>query len=337
MKTLSANYYFYILKIIEGMGLNRAEVAHIVPLELEINPDPKIRIEMRALQDLFIFAEDKLGDPHVGMHVSHNFRISNYGYAGGIYAMCDNIEHSMALSRKYGCLAHTFGEFLASPTSNLINDTVTYIWSPYFELGNDTSLRQITECVVMNYALTINWLAWSFPEGIKKITFRHRATEPISEYSKILGCEVEFGAEVNSLVLDRSAHAAPLPTANPIKLSKLQTTLNQRLAAYAQSSDLTPRVKQSIQNIIELQRPTLSLVAQQLSLSERTLKRHLRAEDTSFQSVLRELKMELCAGYMKEGLAFSEIAQRLWYFDQSALTRAYKSWHGIAPTHHRKN
>jgi len=81
------------------MGLDRRDITHIMPIELEQDPHPSIRITMEALRELFNFAETKLQDPQIGLHVSHNFRISNYGYAGSVFALCENIEHSMTLTR----------------------------------------------------------------------------------------------------------------------------------------------------------------------------------------------------------------------------------------------
>jgi len=39
---------------------------------------------------------------------------------------------------------------------------------------------------------------------------------------------------------------------------------------------------------------------------------------------------------MANGTGLAEIAHILWYSDQAAFTRAYKNWHGEAPTKRRK-
>ncbi|MEP3890712.1 MAG: AraC family transcriptional regulator ligand-binding domain-containing protein [Hellea sp.] len=336
MKTLSVNYYFYVLKILEEMGIKRDEITQIAPFELESNRHPSVRVKMNVLSDLLTFAEDKLKNPHIGIHISHNFRISNYGYGGNIYALCEDIEHSMALVIKYGSLAHSLGRFGAVPEICTVSKSVKYIWFPNFPARDDELYKHITECILSNYALSINWLSWNLPKGVQKMTFRHAPIEPISEYDKVLNCEIEFGAAENSIILDMACHKAPLTTANPLKLSGLQHKLNQKLAAYNRESELIGRVKQILHEMIEHQRPTLALVAKDLSMTERTFKRQLKIQETRFQEILRNVKMELCDSYMKDGLAFSEIAQRLWYYDQSALTRAYKKWHGVSPTQNKR-
>lgn len=336
MKTVSVNYYLYILKILEDMGLDRNEIADSNPFELEVNCHPNARIEMDALRCLFGHAEKVLEDPHIGLHVSKNFRISNYGYAGRIFALSENIEQAMLLTRKYGSLAHTMGTFNKSSQKCKSGEIVKFNWSPSFDRVEDQAHRHITECVISNYALTINWLSWNFAQGVLEVRFRHRPSQHIEEYREILNCDVVFEASENSILIDTKSYTTPLPTANPIKLLSLQNTLNRHLAAYNLKSDISERVKHSLYYLIKHKRPDLKSVAIDLSLTERTLKRHLKNNGTRFQTLLNQVKQELCAGYLKEQISLSEIAQRLWYSDQSAFTRAYKKWHGSSPKQSKK-
>lgn len=336
VKTLSVNYYFYILKILESLGLERDDITHILPSELESSPHPSIRIDIDALSDLFHVAQNKLKDPHIGLHVSENFRISNYGYAGNIFSICETLSQAISMTEKYGCLAHTLGSFRHLPNSSIKSEFAKYIWSPSYPPSEDEKYKHITECVLGNYGLTIGWLGWSLDRSVEKICFRHAAAKSATEYRRILKCDIEFGADENSIFIAKDSLHKPLPTANPMKVALLQQMLNQKLAAYNMETDLTGRVTYVLHEMIKLERPTLLKVSEKLSISERTFKRYLKDKETSFQSILRSVKMELCSDYIKEGLPLSEIAQALWYYDQSALTRAYKKWHGVSPTQRAK-
>ena len=119
-----------------------------------------------------------------------------------------------------------------------------------------------------------------------------------------------------------------------MKLALLEKKLNQLLAQYNMENDLVQRTKFVLHKIIQSQRPTLKSVARELSMTDRTFKRYLKEQGTQFRDLLKEVKIELCDGYIKAGLSYPEIAQLLWYYDQSALTRAYKQWHGAAPSEH---
>ena len=69
-----------------------------------------------------------------------------------------------------------------------------------------------------------------------------------------------------------------------------------------------------------------------LKLSRRTLQRRLRAEKTSFQKVLNEVRADLAARYLSdERLKILEVAMLLGYSSISSFTTAFKSWYDLPP------
>jgi AraC-like DNA-binding protein len=74
-----------------------------------------------------------------------------------------------------------------------------------------------------------------------------------------------------------------------------------------------------------------------LKLSRRTLQRRLRAEKTSFQKVLREVRAVLAVNYLRdERLKALEVAMLLGYSNISAFTTAFKSWYDMPPAEYRQ-
>lgn len=73
-----------------------------------------------------------------------------------------------------------------------------------------------------------------------------------------------------------------------------------------------------------------------LKLSRRTLQRRLKAEKTSFQAVLNEVRAELAVRYLKdERLKALEVAMLLGYSSISSFTTAFKSWYDMPPAEYR--
>ncbi len=74
-----------------------------------------------------------------------------------------------------------------------------------------------------------------------------------------------------------------------------------------------------------------------LQLSRRTLQRRLKAEKTSFQKVLREVRAELAIKYLgDERLKALEVAMLLGYSSISSFTTAFKSWYNMPPAEYRQ-
>ena len=74
-----------------------------------------------------------------------------------------------------------------------------------------------------------------------------------------------------------------------------------------------------------------------LLLSRRTLQRRLRAEKTSFQKVLQEVRAVLAVNYLgDERLKSIEVAMLLGYSNISTFTTAFKSWYDMPPAAYRQ-
>jgi AraC-like DNA-binding protein len=74
-----------------------------------------------------------------------------------------------------------------------------------------------------------------------------------------------------------------------------------------------------------------------LKLSRRTLQRRLRAEKTSFQKVLNEVRAVLAVNYLSDDRVKAlEVAMLLGYSSISSFTTAFKSWYDMPPVEYRQ-
>ena len=73
------------------------------------------------------------------------------------------------------------------------------------------------------------------------------------------------------------------------------------------------------------------------NVAERTLQRRLKAEKTSFQKVLQEVRAELAVRYLSDRrLKALEVAMLLGYSNFSSFTTAFKSWYDMPPAKYRQ-
>ncbi len=83
--------------------------------------------------------------------------------------------------------------------------------------------------------------------------------------------------------------------------------------------------------------PGAGEVASRLNLSVTTLRRKLQYEDTSFQKIKDECRMEAAFQYLScPDFTNSLIAERLGFDESSTFFRAFKKWTGITPGEYRK-
>jgi len=74
-----------------------------------------------------------------------------------------------------------------------------------------------------------------------------------------------------------------------------------------------------------------------LRLSRRTLQRRLKAEKTSFQKVLQEVRAVLAINYLSDDrLKALDVAMLLGSSSISSFTTAFRSWYDSPPTEYRQ-
>ena len=84
--------------------------------------------------------------------------------------------------------------------------------------------------------------------------------------------------------------------------------------------------------------PSADEVSSRLNLSVTTLRRKLHSEQTSYQKLKDECRMEAAFHYLGcPDFSNSAIAERLGFDESSAFFRAFKKWTGVTPGEYRKN
>ncbi len=99
---------------------------------------------------------------------------------------------------------------------------------------------------------------------------------------------------------------------------------------------LVAELRQQLAELLAAGEANADAACRALKLSRRTLQRRLKAERTSFQRVLREVRAELAVKYLgDERLKAFEVAMLLGYSSISSFTTAFKSWYDMPPIEYR--
>jgi len=156
----------------------------------------------------------------------------------------------------------------------------------------------------------------------------------VSPLRKAFDAPLRFDADAAGLVFPAAELAAPLATADTFLYTMMLERL-QQIEAVA-SADLPDRVRHLLASMIYIEGWSAGMLATRLGVSLRTLNRRLADAGTTFKA----LREEACRDAACQLLASTdkptgEIAAILQYSDQSAFTRAFRRWQGVAPTQWR--
>ena len=101
--------------------------------------------------------------------------------------------------------------------------------------------------------------------------------------------------------------------------------------------DIAGQLKRKLADLMARGEANADAACRALKLSRRTLQRRLKAEKTSFQKVLQEVRAVLAVNYLSDArLKSIEIAMLLGYSNISTFTTAFKSWYNLPPAEYRQ-
>lgn len=150
-------------------------------------------------------------------------------------------------------------------------------------------------------------------------------------YRRIFDCEIRFGCTENLFVYDAGELARPLITSDPLSHREVMSFLERNRARNREAQEVIDSVERVLRQNLR-QPPNCERVAQELGLSERTLRRRLAEFATSFQDLLdrqrRNRALELLAN---AGLTIDEVALAVGFTDAHNFRRAFRRWTGSTP------
>jgi AraC-like DNA-binding protein len=98
------------------------------------------------------------------------------------------------------------------------------------------------------------------------------------------------------------------------------------------AQSIEERVRVLIAGKLGRTKVTIDAIAAELSMSVRSLRRHLALADTSYRQILQAHRRSAVEAILRtDGKRPSNLASRLSYSDSAVLSRAFKLWTGVSP------
>ena len=156
-------------------------------------------------------------------------------------------------------------------------------------------------------------------------------------YEAYFRCPVRFDSSHHLIFFDATRLDKPLKHANPLTRKILEEEcreLSDRL-----NTDVT--VKDKIRHELTFSGkdyPTLSQLSQRINMPERTVRRRLAQEGTSYRKIVSEVRMQRAMELLSQSeLSMEQISEALGYSETAGFYHAFKSWTGVAPATYRRD
>ena len=276
--------------------------------------------------------ERQLDDPTVAMRVGRAFPFGSYDVLDYVFATSRGVRTGLDNVLRYFRLLIDQAEMEVESNGSAI---VRY------RLYNDTAglsrySSEFTFSVVLDRLRGCADLDDWTPE---RVTFAHEARSDVSEYEAYFGCPVVFGAKLNEMILPSALLDAPMRRADP----GLNNVLQRHAASLMETLPVAVSFDDSVRRELYLaltageHTPVVDDIAGRLAIGSRTLQRRLREADTSFATLLDELRFNLASRFLADpSMTIGEVGFLLGFSEPSAFNRAFRRWSGDTPGAYRR-
>lgn len=321
-----------MLRFGEARGITAERLlrgTRLTPADLK-NPESTLT----AAQELAVAHQLGAALPQVadaGLAVGLTYRLSTYGLLGYALMSSASGEAALDLARRLLALTYTFAAI--SFTSDGTTMQLSFSAAP--ELAGDVArfvvqramgatARVMRDVIGADFRLTAFELAGPVGPGRFRVT-------------TVFDAPVRHGCALNVMRLRHDLLRRPLPQANPMTAQMCERMCQELLRQRSPRVDTATFIRQHLAGQAFEHPPLVAEYARMLNTSERTLKRRLREEGTTFRALSMLARLDRANALIREGrLSIAQIAADLGFSEPATFAQAYRKWSGITPSEARR-
>ncbi len=187
---------------------------------------------------------------------------------------------------------------------------------------------------IMVYGL----VCWLVGRRIPLISARFRCPAPPAEQEyRLMFCDdMAFGQPVSCVDLSPGFLDLPvIQTAASIK-SFLRDAPGSFIVKYRNPDAFAARVRRTLRTLPAAVWPASGAMALKLNVAEATLRRRLKLEGHTYQSIKDDLRRDIAINALQDTRqTIADIAVAVGFAEPSAFHRAFRKWTGMRPTDYR--
>lgn len=318
-----------LLGLVELRGFSLERLCRGLGFASEDLLEQDLLLSHQQIRQLILRAQRLLGEPALGLISGIRQTPLTWGVTGLAMLTCETlgeaIEYGLAYQREAGSMVR----YLLEPVSD--GQVCIEVMPRQFDLQIDAFL--IDEAFASAVAVARYLIGPEFHP--LRVELCMGKPEHSRIYEEILACPVRFGAAQNRMLLEAHLLNARMPGYDRIMCGLVRRQLSALLSLPEGQHDLVASVKNRMRFDIE-QRPRQRELAGLVNMSERSLRRHLEAQNTSYRALQDAARYEKSSDLLAHStMSIAEIAEAVGYPDARSFRRAFHRWSGMSPSSFR--
>jgi len=326
--TISLSLVEETLALARSRGLDVLPLVEAAGIAPQMLAAPKSRVSSAQYGALWTGIARALDDEFFGQD-SHPMR------SGSFIAMTQCAltarNGALALSRSLGFMRLVLDDLSAQVSSEPSRVRITF--------SHREGTPQPTMFAHATYFILVYGLVcWLVGRRIPLLAARFRCVKPAAaqEYRLMFCDDIRFDQDAS--YVDLPPEFLELPVIQTTQTIKpfLRDAPGNFIVKYRNPGSLAARVRKMLRALPMASWPAADQMALRLHVAEATMRRHLKQEGYTYQSIKDDLRRDIAIAELQDSRrSIAEIATRVGFAEPSAFHRAFRKWTGMRPTDYR--
>ncbi len=265
----------------------------------------------------------------LGLQAGLRYQLTTYGIWGYALLSSQSFRQAADLGLRYLDLTFAFNRISLHEDADQAHLQLDGSHLPD-QVRDFLLLRDTVAVMVIQRELTGNRMP------LDRVQLSMPAPADTARFIEQFGLLPEFACAENRISFSRHLLDLPLPRANPHSAQLCEQQCQALLAKRRVRSGLAGQIRDRL-----LSTPgrlaDMEVIASELNISSRTLRRRLEEQGSSFRQLQEEVRQALAEELLAiASLSQEEIAERLGYSEVSNFLHAFKRWKGLTPGQYRQ-
>lgn len=302
------------------------EVTGLAPSSLS---DPDLRIPVTAGFTVLAHIARSLREPSLPIQLAEATRMEHLHLIGFLIMTSSTGREAFERMVRYSMLVTNSSRWVLDVNER--SARLEFVREGPRTLGH----RLTNELVLANVVHGIRMVS-GLPTGAAAVWFRHRAPADTSAHAAFFQAPIAWASSADALELPLAVLEGAPRNANSELSAYLERQAQERLKALGNIASLAAEVREAIVRELPSGVPNMQRVARRLGTSERTLRRHLEQEGTSFRAQVDAVRKDRARELLSTpDIGLTDAAFMLGFSDASAFSRAFRRWFDQSPRAYR--
>ena len=325
---MPANRLLSVARALESIGVDSQCLYEEEGIEFTALRQPGKQLPMAVISRLLHRAALQSNNPAIGLEMGKFFHLPSSGLIGYSLFASHTLRDCCYRLHEYSRLITPDAEHQIIETDKTLEMIIPVLTPPRYFEAIDLWISGLVNLFRMMYRPDFK------PLRVDLMRPKIEGSNDVFEY--FFGCPVNYGCSENRFLFDMNDMREELVSIDA-ELQHISDQFIVRELARAERNDIVSRSKVFIYESLEQGNIGKPALCRMLGMSESTLDRRLKSNNTSYKKILDQCRHDLAREYLKDHKhSIKEISLILGYTACPNFSRSFNRMEGISPQEFRK-